>query len=352
MGLGECNIIPDYTKSIREVLTEFAYVGLQDDLNRVIELSRWVDREAQPDHPDPELPSWVPPLSARSGRHTVSSTSPQFNASELRYMDGKTWPRNWVRPWANGDILHVQGLLCEQVSRVGDVISYSNIFSMVSQYVQEQEFDVSYITRIPRFQAILRVLIQDEDFESQQPLIPGDGALQRHAWAFLSWLLLEQDETDQEQDKIDKEQDEINKEQFLHKLGLHGLLDDEYRDALFQAQILGDAKDGENMVEGLSIDEALDPTQELWMPMQAKMSSNKEHRLFQTEDGYLGIGPRTMRPGDSISVLFGCRNPVVLRATGSYHHNIGPCFILGLMEGEAIRDMVNGSKVAREFQIC
>jgi hypothetical protein len=208
---------------------------------------------------------------------------------------------------------------------------------LVSQYVQEQKFGVSYITGIPRLQAIFRVLIQDTNFESRGPLLPGDGTFQRHAWAFLSWLFLEQDEHD--------------KEQFLNKLGLDGLLDDEYRDVVFQARILGDVDDGEYVAEGVTIDEALDPGQDLWIPIETRMESVQKHRLFQTEGGYLGIGPRTMRPGDSISVLFGCRTPVVLRSIGSCYCHLGPCFILGFMEGEAIREMVNGLKVATEFQI-
>ncbi len=119
---------------------------------------------------------------------------------------------------------------------------------------------------------------------------------------------------------------------------------------MVQARILGDVSDGEDVTEGISIDEALDLGQDLWIPIETKMMKNQKHRLFQTNSGYLGIGPRTMRSGDNVSVLFGCRTPVVLRSTGSYRH-LGPCFILGVMEGEAIREMVNSSKMGRVFQI-
>ncbi|KAM0166671.1 hypothetical protein ACHAQE_001191 [Botrytis cinerea] len=53
--------------------------------------------------------------------------------------------------------------------------------------------------------------------------------------------------------------------------------------------------------------------------------------LFFTAEGYLGLGPRAMQPGDIISVVLGCDPPMVLRprADGAFEL-VGYCFVYGL----------------------
>jgi hypothetical protein len=65
-----------------------------------------------------------------------------------------------------------------------------------------------------------------------------------------------------------------------------------------------------------------------------------KRRLFRTPEGYIGIGPETMQPGDRVHILLGCSVPVVLRWLGdtSYYHLVGECYVDGVMDGEACRD--------------
>ena len=62
-------------------------------------------------------------------------------------------------------------------------------------------------------------------------------------------------------------------------------------------------------------------------------------RIFQTENGYLGLGPKAMAKGDMVCVLFGSNAPVVLRKDEKGYIHIGVCFILGFMDGEGISSM-------------
>jgi hypothetical protein len=39
--------------------------------------------------------------------------------------------------------------------------------------------------------------------------------------------------------------------------------------------------------------------------------------FFTTEEGYIGVGPRTAKPGDRVCVLLGCPSPLLLRASGN-----------------------------------
>ncbi|CAF9937775.1 hypothetical protein IMSHALPRED_000541 [Imshaugia aleurites] len=59
--------------------------------------------------------------------------------------------------------------------------------------------------------------------------------------------------------------------------------------------------------------------------------------FFVTENGYIGLAPRSIEPGDQVSVLLGCDSPLALRPDKTGRHSVvGQCHIHGLMEGEAL----------------
>ena len=60
-----------------------------------------------------------------------------------------------------------------------------------------------------------------------------------------------------------------------------------------------------------------------------------KRRLARTVNGYLGLVPRETRAGDIIALLQGGRLPFVLRSRGGPWELIGPCYIHGVMYGEA-----------------
>jgi hypothetical protein len=58
-------------------------------------------------------------------------------------------------------------------------------------------------------------------------------------------------------------------------------------------------------------------------------------RCFQTKEGYLGLGPVGISPGDIIYMLLGFTGPIALRRVEGHFIVVGICFVLGLMDGEA-----------------
>lgn len=62
-------------------------------------------------------------------------------------------------------------------------------------------------------------------------------------------------------------------------------------------------------------------------------------RVFTTASkGYLGIGPRSLEPGDGVFVLRGGRVPFILRKVdGNKFSIVGECFVHGVMHGEAVQ---------------
>jgi hypothetical protein len=60
--------------------------------------------------------------------------------------------------------------------------------------------------------------------------------------------------------------------------------------------------------------------------------------LGLTEKGFLAAVPYTAQVGDHIVVLAGGQAPFVLRRIESYYRLIGPCYVHGIMDGEAFPD--------------
>lgn len=61
--------------------------------------------------------------------------------------------------------------------------------------------------------------------------------------------------------------------------------------------------------------------------------------VFDTVNGHIGIGPRIVRPGDRIALVPGCRVPLILRQDEAFFRLVGPCYVSGIMQGEAVRQM-------------
>ncbi|KAI2621815.1 HET-domain-containing protein [Hypoxylon sp. NC1633] len=59
--------------------------------------------------------------------------------------------------------------------------------------------------------------------------------------------------------------------------------------------------------------------------------------LFWTAHGYLGLGDQHIRAGDIVVVFYGLSVPMVVRRSALFWRIIGPCFVVGMMDGEALR---------------
>jgi hypothetical protein len=62
-------------------------------------------------------------------------------------------------------------------------------------------------------------------------------------------------------------------------------------------------------------------------------------RLFSTETGYVGSGPKKLQHGDILCILFGCPLPLVMRIqTDKSYGIVGAAYVHGIMNGEFLRD--------------
>jgi len=72
-------------------------------------------------------------------------------------------------------------------------------------------------------------------------------------------------------------------------------------------------------------------------------------RWLVTEGGKLGLGPARTCVSDIIVILLGCSVPVILRKEYSEYIIIGECFIQGVMDGEAVEGVKEGTQELQEF---
>jgi hypothetical protein len=67
-------------------------------------------------------------------------------------------------------------------------------------------------------------------------------------------------------------------------------------------------------------------------------------RFFTTVEGYIGLGPAEIQPGDAICILLGLDYPIALRPVyNGQYLVIGCCYVHGLMDGEGILGSLPGS---------
>ncbi|RSL80466.1 hypothetical protein CEP51_006571 [Fusarium floridanum] len=71
---------------------------------------------------------------------------------------------------------------------------------------------------------------------------------------------------------------------------------------------------------------------------------------FATNNGYIGT-VIAAQAGDLVVVLAGCKAPVLLRRKGSHYEHVGPCLVMGLMEGEAKQMLDRGEAKIETFEI-
>ncbi|KAK5111526.1 hypothetical protein LTR62_004821 [Meristemomyces frigidus] len=73
--------------------------------------------------------------------------------------------------------------------------------------------------------------------------------------------------------------------------------------------------------------------------------------VFRTHDGRFGLGPVTTKPGDVLAVIYGSMLPLMLRPCKNGHELIGPCYLHGMMQGEAIKLHEDGVLQEKTFKL-
>ncbi|KAK0708718.1 hypothetical protein B0H67DRAFT_441721, partial [Lasiosphaeris hirsuta] len=71
-----------------------------------------------------------------------------------------------------------------------------------------------------------------------------------------------------------------------------------------------------------------------FMREAAQVCQNR--RVFYTDNGYFGIGPKILQEGDMVFIL-PLPVPFVLRSQGNHYILAGECYVDGVMKGEMMQ---------------
>lgn len=73
-------------------------------------------------------------------------------------------------------------------------------------------------------------------------------------------------------------------------------------------------------------------------------------RFYLSKKGYMGLAPAQTREDDLISIFLGLSSPVIIRREDDdCYIIIGECYVQGIMNGEAMKDLEDGKLELREF---
>ncbi|TVY83117.1 Heterokaryon incompatibility protein 6 OR allele, partial [Lachnellula suecica] len=93
-----------------------------------------------------------------------------------------------------------------------------------------------------------------------------------------------------------------------------------------------------------------------WTQFEGMRGAVMYHRrLMITSQGYIGLVPAATKRGDCVCVLLGCSNPVILRKLESGREEsyelIGECYIHGMMDGEAVENLIREGLIQQKFTL-
>ena len=75
-------------------------------------------------------------------------------------------------------------------------------------------------------------------------------------------------------------------------------------------------------------------------------------RLITTNEGYMGLAPAATRAGDFVAIVPGCDVPLVLRPEGNCFRILGEAYVHGIMSGEIVKMLEQGTKKMIHITLC
>jgi hypothetical protein len=229
----------------------------------------------------------------------------------------------------NGQLL-LTGKACGIVRHTGPVALPFGISEQILDILRHYGPPKRYVTGIPLLQAILRTLLCDHDGRGSRLHF---AARQNHA-VFMSVILVAL--------AGDLQSAADHFEGTAHDLtSLLGIPTDQNFAQSYASTVLDEES---HQIAGSTFQEIIAPfiidlvardgdEDDVGRHLSTLVS---ETRLFLTEQGYVGNAPSDVKLGDCVVVSPYSRLPLLLRKRGATYQNIGPCFVLGMMDGEML----------------
>ena len=242
------------------------------------------------------------------------------------------------------DILSVEGVQLCSIKELGLVFMDTEMAPLhggawlLCQEILNKYRGQMYPTGIPSLQALLRLIVDDEDRETANGrlAIPSETFFNLGA-ALIVHAIMHDGTHMGRSERFEK---------YLPKLGIAS---DERFARTFADQFLGP---GSEAPPWSSPDQALylnlAYSYQILMGLALILDQS---RFFYTEDGYFGYGSLEIQPGDFVCALKGCEFPVILRRTDEEFKFVGTCVVQGLVDEGVLTSLIGGTESLESFDI-
>jgi hypothetical protein len=79
--------------------------------------------------------------------------------------------------------------------------------------------------------------------------------------------------------------------------------------------------------------------------------ASSSRRILASDRGYMGLALQSAEEAEWICVLLGGRTPFVLRLGEDRYELIGPCYVHGIMDGEAMEQLRLRNFELKDFRL-
>ncbi|KAI0845118.1 heterokaryon incompatibility protein-domain-containing protein [Daldinia vernicosa] len=335
LSIVSSDIIPDYTKSVRDVyLDALLRDAMEDTVGAYLQFSG-LGHNMENEH---DLPSWLPDLTKSTSWHDPSFKIGQLSRPKL--LEGV---RLREPEMVNRGILLIQGAACGSIKHIKRIPRLCRefgkmIYQLCIDYLVDWVIPGETTTGIRQImfkrplQALLTALCWDGLNDDVSHFEDSRGIhLPRLSWTFLNILLF----------------------------GGNVLSEDERRDARRRLKLPWGVR-----LEGFMANCFVDVRRVVYRSCDNWEQFNFLVRrvegnavLFQTYDGRLGSGPSGTKLGDIVCAVDGTPSPILLRKdklqeNGSSHLvHVGVCFVVGLLDEKPAEMVKRGELEIETFEI-
>ncbi|SCV33496.1 related to HET-6OR heterokaryon incompatibility protein (het-6OR allele) [Fusarium fujikuroi] len=339
-------MVPDYSRSETEVFSEFARLVIVAENNLNILDHSYVEGPEDQER----RPLWAPRWQSDDGSHKHYLINYNFTASRDVPMV--------LGPSTSEKVLNLRGILVDSIREMRDrgTDIHQDIPAAVDMITHHMEaFSKRYGSDIIR--TVLLTMMASH--ESSGPMInhvttrPTDDGYIKNFIAFALKFTI--------QAHLSQDGREVDQRRYLElvRLAVKAISlpaqpcwtsheDFEFLERMLTALYPNDmpvvAADLD-MLSRIDCDFVVGPQR-----FEEVIEASHDSKMFVTETGYVGFGPRSMRPGDVVCVLFGGRTPYVMRPTAAPDEYLflGPAYVHGLMDGEAIDAWEKGKRTENQ----
>lgn len=332
LGLVDVDIQPDYLKNKVEVYTEFARKCI--DIGEFTILSRagiglCNDAEEQTS----VLPSWVPDWNAFSGKESPALW--RVPSNHAFRDEGNFRPRS-----IDGVALSWSGVIWHSVSR-----TKTEKVSSIRPWDLMKGESISRIPLYPsgilRMQALVLLM-----FGGSDPLQLDNATLEVETESFYTSAAAFFRGTLTTFRKFHCPEANLRDTTRKFKQYFHLPEGDEYEDQLLRDMF--SPRDDWKQSKWSSISDML-LSSYAGIPYDTYLTqivyACRTRSAFNTQKGYIGLGPVGSNIGDLVCTLQGFYRPVILRKVDSHYVLVGQCYVPGIMNGEILEAVEAGRRI-------